>query len=157
MMHASVDELARQHKRHATAFQARVEPHTDHAAQFRLTFPDALAGLELIDVSAGGVGLRCGLFVPKNLRLTLHVSDVTAVEGVAQQHLTVRAIVRRCVMVDHKPTYQVGLQFLDPTGPDEQALIHAAEIQRRADAENHAPTASSGKLQPVGAGGGRRD
>jgi hypothetical protein len=44
----------------------------------------------------------------------------------------VRAVVRRCGLVDHKPTYQVGLQFLDPAGKDEQALIQAVAGEREA-------------------------
>ncbi|HWL93003.1 MAG TPA: PilZ domain-containing protein [Phycisphaerae bacterium] len=145
----TVDELARQHKRHETAFQSRVEPHPDHAAQFRLSFPDALSGLDVIDVSAGGVGIRCGIFIPKNLRLTLHISDVTTADGIPQQHLAVRVVVRRCAMIDHKPTYQIGMQFLDATGPDEQTLIQAAKTQREAAA--NAEKAREAEL--VGAGG----
>lgn len=148
-----MDELARQHKRHETDFQARIEPHPDHAPQFRLSFPDALSGLDVIDVSAGGLGIRCGTFVPKNLRIILHISDVKTGDGIASRIIAVRAIVRRCIQLDHKPTFQIGLQFLDPTGPDESILIQSVEQQRRAAAQS-AP--KEPQLQTVAAGEGRR-
>jgi hypothetical protein len=147
-----MDELARQYKRHETNFQARVEPHPDHAPQFRLSFPDALSGLDVIDVSAGGLGIRCGVFIPRNLRIILHISDVNTGDSVASRILAVRAVARRCTLIDHKPTYQIGLQFLDPTGPDEVVLIQAVEQQKRAKGQSPPKEA---ELQPVAAGEAR--
>lgn len=145
------EQLARQHERHLTSFHARVEPHSDHAAQLRLSFPDALCGLEVIDVSSGGLGLKSSVFIPRNLRINLHISDLSAGDGVATQVLNIRAVVRRCLLVDHKPTYQVGLQFIDPKGIDERALVEAASgkssMMKATD-----PQASR---EPVGAGGAR--
>jgi len=122
---------ARQFKRHAARFEARIEPHPDHAEQFRLSFPGAAAGLAVVDVSRGGLGLRAGVFLARNLRVVLHVSGVGAERGA--QTLVIRAVVRRCAMVDHKPTYQIGLQFLDPTGRDEMALVEAVTGTIRAE------------------------
>ncbi len=150
MVNHSTEEMARQYQRHETDFQARIEPHPDHAPQLRLSFPDALAGLEITDVSAGGVGIRCGVFIPKNLRVTLHISDVATADGVPGQILTVKAIVRRPVLVDHKPTYQIGMQFLDATGADEQLLVKAATAARNKRAEQ----GGKPKLEEVGAGRG---
>lgn len=126
----STSEHARQFKRHETAFEARIEPHPDHVDQFRLSFPDAQSGLAVTDVSAGGVGLICGLYLPRNLRLTLHITGVGADHEADRPLLNIRAISRRCQMIDHKPTYQVGLQFIDATGPDEQRLIQAADTSK---------------------------
>lgn len=148
MANYSAEELARQFKRHQTDFEARVEPHPDHAPQFRLSFPDAATGLGIIDVSAGGVGIRCGVFIPKNLRVTLHLSDVAPENGVPGQLLAIKAIVRRPVLVDHKPTYHIGMQFLDPTGQDEQTLVRAATAAKaKRDSE-----AGRQQLETVGAG-----
>lgn len=150
MITPTTDELARQFKRHETSFQARVEAHPDHAPQFRLTFPDALSGLDVIDVSAGGLGLRCGVYIPRNLRVILHVANVKMSDGIAERMVAVRAVVRRCILVDHKPTYQIGLQFIDANGADEKALIQAVELDRRARA---AAAREQPALQAVGAGG----
>lgn len=134
MKQEAISAQARQFKRHETAYKARVEPHPECADQFRLSYPDVQAGLDVIDVSAGGLGLRSPIFIPKNIRLILHVSGVGDAEDMAFSLLKIRAIVRRSEMVDHKPTYQVGLQFIDPGGADEQRLIQAVaeDMQREA-------------------------
>lgn len=131
---SSFEAQARQYQRHEVAYDAVIEPHTDHADQFRLSFPDAQSGIVVIDVSAGGVGLRSGIYVPKNMRMTLHVSGVAGVGEV----LRIKAIARRCQMTDHKPTYLVGLQFADVDGPDEQTLIRVADVAQRQEAEPEA-------------------
>lgn len=115
---------ARQFKRHSAEFEASIEPHPDHAEQFRLTYPNAKAGLAVTDVSRGGLGLLTGIFIPRNLRLTVHVQTTAHSE---LPPLLVRAVVRRCALLDPKPTYQVGLEFLDPDGPDERTLTRAVE------------------------------
>jgi len=114
---------ARQFRRHAARFEARVTPHPDHAGQFRLTLPEAQCGMAVTDVSAGGLGLRCGIFLPKNLRVSLQVKALDGGSAAAALELTVRAVVRSCTMVDHRPTYQIGLQYLDPAGRDERLLV----------------------------------
>lgn len=113
---------ARQFKRHETRFEARIDPHADHADQFRLGFAGSASGLAVVDVSKGGLGLRSGVYLARNLRVTLHVSSADS-PSPANRVLVIRAIVRRCAMIDHKPTYQVGLQFVDPAGRDEQTLM----------------------------------
>ena len=111
--------------RHDVRFEARIEPHPDHFEQFRLGFAEANSGLAITDVSGGGLGIRAGVFIPKNMRLTVHVSPTgAATESTRELHI--RAIVRCCSIIDHKPTYQVGLQFQDPKGYDEITLIKAA-------------------------------
>ncbi len=119
------NERARQYKRHQTAYEARLEPHGKHAEQFRLTIPDAQTGLAVIDVSKGGVGLRSGILLPRNLRVTVHISDLKDARGEPLDILKVGGVVRRCWLVDHKPTYEAGLQFLDPEGEEEAKLIGA--------------------------------
>ncbi len=116
---------ARQFKRHATRFEARIEPMPEHSDQLRLSYPDALSGLAVIDVSEGGLGVQCGIYLPKNLRMKVHVHSVEEAGEQLMANLTVLAVVRRCVLEDHKPTYQVGMQFIDPNGADERRLIRA--------------------------------
>jgi c-di-GMP-binding flagellar brake protein YcgR len=116
---------ARQFRRHATRYEARIEVHPDHAGQFRLSFPDAYSGLAVVDVSQGGLALCTSFYMPKNLRVRLCVSGATTESEYRTRELTVSAVVRRCVMTDYKPTYQVGLQFLDASGQDERQLVQS--------------------------------
>jgi c-di-GMP-binding flagellar brake protein YcgR len=136
----SYEAQARQFARHEVAYDAVIEPHADHADQFCLSLPDAQSGLAVVDVSAGGVGLRSGIYVPRNMRMTLHVSGV----GRSGEVLRIKAIARRCRMVDHKPTYLVGLQFADADGPDEQTLIRVTNTVMRRETESATAGASSG-------------
>ncbi|MBN2562000.1 MAG: PilZ domain-containing protein [Phycisphaerae bacterium] len=114
---------ARQFRRHDTTYETRIDPHPDHADQFRLSFPDAQSGMAVIDVSEGGLGLQSGIYLPRSMRITLHISGVKAGRSGPARDLSIRGIVRRCVMSDHKPTYQVGVQFVDASGQDERFLI----------------------------------
>jgi hypothetical protein len=137
----TVSAQARQFRRHATQYKARIETHPDHASQFRLSLPDVQNDLAVMDVSRGGLGLSTGFYVPKNLRLTLHVWGVTGEGEYRTDELTVTVVVRRCVMADHKPTYQVGVQFLDPGGEDERRLVEAVVGAQKGDV---APAAMGG-------------
>lgn len=116
--------------RHDTHFAAAVEVHRDHAEQVRMSFGDALSDFAVVDVSKGGIGLRSSVFFPKNLRVNLTVTRSKPISGKHAQPLNIRAIVRRCVLVNHKPNYLVGLQYLDPAGRDEQQLVRlSAEVK----------------------------
>jgi hypothetical protein len=117
---------ARRFQRHATTYEARVDPHQDHADQFRLILADAQVGMAVIDVSEGGLALKSGIYIPRNMRLVLHVSSVETDQESHAEALTIRGIIRRCEMLDHKPTYKVGIQFIDPQGRDERLLIESA-------------------------------
>ncbi len=99
-----------------------MELHPDDASQFRLSFPDADAGLAVVDVSAGGIGLQSEFFFPRNIRLTIQV-EVDS--GAGPRAFRVQVASRRCELIDHKPTYLVGMQFFDAAGEDEQALVRA--------------------------------
>lgn len=126
---------ARQHERHAVSIEARIEPHPDHSDQYRLAVPDAQSGLAVTDVSGGGLGLRSGIFVPKRMKVIVHVLAGSQETGMANEVIRVRAIARRCEMIDHKPTYFIGLQFADANGVDEKRLIAVANdvVSQRSD------------------------
>ena len=138
----AINAASRLFVRHETRYEAAVEVHSDHAEQFRLSFPDTQSNMAVIDVSKGGLGLCSPIFMPKNLRVTLTIADFGAAEGKHGLTLKIRAIIRRCVMLDHKPTYQLGLQFVDPAGRDEQLLVGAA-----AQAKATKSTAEAGGIQ----------
>lgn len=90
-----------------------------------MSFPDSLTDFNVVDVSKGGLGLRSSVFLPKNLRLVLTIRGATEKGEALPRPLTIRAIVRRCSLLDHKPSYLVGLQFVDAAGRDEQQLVKA--------------------------------
>ena len=71
--------------------------------------------------------MQGGIYMPKNLKVILHISGTGAKPGAVDADLTIRAIVRRCIMVDHKPSYQIGVQFVDSAGHDEQVLIKSVK------------------------------
>lgn len=126
-------EHARQFHRHAAGYEARLIADADHAAQFRLTLPETQCGMAVTDVSAGGLGLCCSLFLPKNMRVTLRVSAAGEETSGPKVELSVRAVIRSCTMIDHKPTYQIGLQFVDPAGRDERLLVQRATVPSSKD------------------------
>jgi len=145
-MEFAVQTLSRrQFVRHAAEYAARITPHGDHASQFRLSLPDAQSAVAVTDVSGGGLGLRSGVMLPKNLRLLVCVQGVG---GSAPRSVTVEVTVRRCFMMDHEPTYSVGAQFVDPSGEDERLLI--ADAARRIKTGAASPAAGGA----VAAGGG---
>ncbi len=145
-MEFAVQKLSRrQFVRHAAEYAARVTPHSDHASQFRLSLPEAQSIVAVTDVSGGGLGLRSGVMLPRNLRLLVCVQGVG---GSAPRSVTVEATVRRCSMMDHEPTYAVGLQFVDPTGEDERLLI--ADAARRM--KTAAASSAAGGAIAVGGG-----
>jgi hypothetical protein len=124
-MNLDINAQSRLFQRHNVNLDARIEPHPDHASQWRLAQPDSQTGLAVVDVSKGGFGLRSGVYVPRSLRVTLHISGGGQREGGLDRQLRIPAVVRRCILVDHKPTYQIGLQFVDAAGADEQYLVRA--------------------------------
>ncbi len=129
----SISAQARQFQRHETKYEVRIEPHSAHADQFRVSYPGVLSGLAVIDVSKGGLGFISGIFIPKNLRLQLHVSGIGDGPDCHARDLVVQGIVRRCVMSDHKPTYKIGIQFSNPGGHDEKQLIHSIAEEFKAE------------------------
>jgi len=111
-----------------------MEVFPEHVGQVRLSLPEIQMDLAVTDVSRGGLGLSTGFYLPKNLRLTLSISGAGGDEE-RKRDFVVQGIVRHCALVDHKPTYHVGIQFLNPTGRDERALAETT-AQEGAKAES---------------------
>ncbi|GMU33700.1 MAG: PilZ domain-containing protein [Planctomycetia bacterium] len=124
--------------RHGTHLAASVEVHPDHADQVRMSFGDALNDFAVVDVSRGGIGLHSGVFLPKNLKVVLKISQTGPSGAETARPLTIRAIVRRYTLVDHRPSYLIGLQFVDPAGRDEQELVGISAASKTAAAEKSA-------------------
>ena len=118
-------QQARQFVRKLTRRPARIEVHPDHADQFRLAFPDAQSDIYVVDVSRGGLGLHSSVYVPRNLRMTLHIAGMDEAASIRTRDLAIQVVSRRCNLADHRPTYLVGLQYLDVGMPDAQELIES--------------------------------
>jgi hypothetical protein len=73
MMSPDTGAVARQFVRKATRRAARIEPDAEHADQFRLAFADAQSEVFVTDVSKGGLGLITTVFIPRSLRVVVHV------------------------------------------------------------------------------------
>ncbi len=144
LKHDSITAASRLFVRHETHFEASVEVHPDQADQIRMSFPDALSDFKVVDVSKGGLGLRSSVYLPKNLRLNLSVRGTNKKGEALPRALAIRVIVRRCSLLDHKPSYLVGLQFVDAAGRDEQQLVKTAAFIQESE------------KSPVAAGGAAR-
>ncbi|MEE8171078.1 MAG: PilZ domain-containing protein [Phycisphaerae bacterium] len=116
----------RQFQRRSLELPARLEVHPDHAQQIRFSFPEQQCRVSVIDVSEGGLGLRTSVFLPRSARLLIHVR----VDGDASgREVVVRAVVRRCIMIDVSPNYQIGLQYLDNDHTDIRELLNRAQTE----------------------------
>ena len=108
---------------------------------------------EAVDVSSGGMGLRCRHFVARMCEGLLRVyapgasrtGDDSSAEGELMFEQKIK--VRRVTLIGREPTYSLGVAFVDPT-PDLDRRID--ELFSRLQC-----TPSQGVVQRVGAGGGR--
>lgn len=130
----------RQFERHATRLWARIEIASEHVEQLRFSFADVQDGITVIDISDGGIGLQTGVYLPKNARVVVRIRESEADAGT---DVSVLGIVRRCLMVDVKPTYQVGLQFLDAAGVDRSQLAGMIRTAQAGIAPAPAPTSDA--------------
>lgn len=112
--------------RHDTHFETTVGGHPDETDQFRMSFADALSDFRIVDVSKGGLGLRSGIYRPRNLRLIFVVRGSNEGRIELSRALIIRVIGRRCSLFDHRPSYLLGLQVWDVAGRDEWQLVKFA-------------------------------
>lgn len=117
----------RQFARREISLPARLTVHPDHAEQLRLAFADQHGRVRLVDVSEGGLGITSSLLLPRAARLLVHVEVGRAGAGAPPQEIVLRGIVRRCVMTNVKPTYQIGMQYLDTEPAEIRALLEKCE------------------------------
>lgn len=139
----------RQYVRRAAEISARLDFHSDQAEQLRFAFADSQNRIVVTDVSEGGIGLRTEVFLPRNARLTVRVRS-----DAAGNELVIQAVVRRCQMIDLKPAYHIGLQFLDTSAADRQALLKLVQDAGAPDPEIVAPPNRSAPQQRKESAGG---
>ena len=77
-----------------------------------------------VDISPGGMGFTCGLFLPRQCEGSLRVFDLTPVgmraDGtpILEVAFEQRVKVRRVQMTSHEPTYFIGVSFAEPDSVD---------------------------------------
>jgi hypothetical protein len=69
----------------------------------------------IVDLSRGGVGFRTKVYLPKQARLIVKITDPAAGATDTEAALTVLVKVMRVMMVDRGPTYEIGTAFVDPS------------------------------------------
>ena len=70
----------------------------------------------LTDVTAAGVGLRCGLELPMDETVKIQLQN-----DVQRFHKEVRGIIRHCTSVDEE--FQIGIELLNRLTPLEVSLL----------------------------------
>ncbi len=132
----------RLYARRQLALPARVEVHPDHAEQLRFSFPDHQSKVSVIDVSEGGLGLLMSTFLPRQARLEIHIHLPAHGDAPPPAPKVLRGIVRRCAMMDVKPTYKIGIQYLDPDLGEIRDLVKLAEAECGVEAAADQPGVS---------------
>jgi hypothetical protein len=119
--------LIRQHERYRCEHEAFAAVASAHAEQVSLSPVvsetrgglSGAMGVTIIDYSAGGVGLRTQVFIPKRALLTL-VLPGGAGSSASRGELRAVLRVQRVMMLDRSPSYYLGTS-LDET-PEGQRL-----------------------------------
>lgn len=113
--------VVRAHSRQACDLPAKAIVAGEDASRVHLTGSatgtDGSLACRIVDVSAGGVGLSAGCFMPANC--TLRVS----VERAGGSAITVEGVVKRVQMTSAEPGYYLGLAFAGAPGASLDALM----------------------------------
>lgn len=105
--------------RHEVFLPARMAVNQAHAKIVRLasTSPgEQWTEVDLVDFSAGGVGLISSVFLPRKCLIQVQVLSLD--ERCTEPLLDATARIQRVVMTDRRPAYLIGTSFVDLT--DEQ-------------------------------------
>ncbi len=141
--------LIRQHERYRCEHEAFAVVPPAYAEQVSLSTlvsetRNGLSGamsVTIIDYSAGGIGLRSNVFIPKRAMLTVVLPGVAGAQGRGEVRATVR--VQRVAMLDRSPTYYLGT-----------SLDESIEGQRAGTAFIEALMSRAGNVLSTKAGGG---
>jgi hypothetical protein len=142
------DGTVRQFARQSCAVAAEVRSESDAVIlSHSVASPDGWVDAVIEDVSLGGVGLRCDVYFPRRAKLyvrlkapTTNAKSVMSATGAstsaassagkdaAQAAILQRGVVlgvRRCAMVDRRPTYVLGTAFVDADPEHARAFVEA--------------------------------
>jgi hypothetical protein len=124
--------VVRQHERLRCALTAEATIAPEHIGPITLSplAADASGNFNpvVVDVSRGGIGLRTKVFLPKQARICVTITDPAIGTPIST---TVR--VQRVIMTDRAPTYELGTAFVDPSPGLLQTIAAAiARLQQAA-------------------------
>jgi len=123
---ADREELSiRRTVRHEVFLPARIAVAPEHAEIVRLasTSPgEPSIEVDLIDFSAGGVGMISQTYLPRNCLIQVRV--LSPDENQSEPLFEAIAQIQRIVMTDRRPAYLIGTSFIDLT-PKQQEQIDA--------------------------------
>lgn len=143
--------VVRQHERIRCALTADGAIAPEHTGPIALSplAADASGNFNpvVVDMSRGGIGLRTKVFLPKQARIAVTITDPALPEPISA---TVR--VQRVVMTDRTPTYELGTSFVDASPALLASVAEAiARLQPKgtppsppAPAPSKAPAANAG-------------
>lgn len=116
--------VVRQHERLRCALTAEATVAPEHVGPIALSplAADATGNFNpvVVDVSRGGIGLKTKVFLPKQARICVTITDPALGAPISA---TVR--VQRVIMTDRAPTYELGTSFVDPSPALLQAVAAA--------------------------------
>lgn len=108
--------IFRKSARFDVSLSARLRVAEAHAKAVHLTAASGVRqgwlAVDLVDFSAGGIGLLSGVFVPRRSLIQVEIFGLEgekggmAISGVART--------KRVVMTDRRPAYLIGASFEDP-------------------------------------------
>lgn len=127
-MSGSHDLVVRRTLRHDVVLRGRFSVAAPHAPALRLAKAsgarDGAVEADIVDLSAGGVGLLSTVFLPKRLLVEVEVLAPRS----AAPLLRCRGRVTRTLMTDRRPMYMLGVEFEDVDEATRTAL--AALLQQ---------------------------
>lgn len=140
----------RQHEREGIEVPFELTVSSSHAAQVRFSASSSAVSEHVIrgqaiDISSGGMGLRCRQLLPRMSEGIVRVFAPTSGasgEGTGELMFEQKVKVRRVTLTGREPMYSLGVAFIDPE-PTLDEQINA--LFRRLE---------SPSLQRIGAGGG---
>lgn len=146
--------VVRQHERRACRLPARAWVGPDSAEHVTLSASEGevnAAGLveapcEVIDCSAGGIGLRSATFFPKPCQVTVRVE-------VGGEQIELSARVQRTTMLDRVPTYYLGVCFTGEGVEHERRVARLLEAARQSGQGQPSPARTGEAPAERGPGG----
>jgi len=106
-----------------------------------------------VDISPGGMGFTCRLFLPRQVEGSLRVFDPmpigTRADGtpILEVAFEQRVKVRRVQMTSHEPTYFIGVSFAEPDNVDAN-IGDRIMLLKQAQEDAAAPGAESPSTPP---------
>ncbi|MBL0926563.1 MAG: PilZ domain-containing protein [Phycisphaerales bacterium] len=138
------DLIVRQHERYRCSLAAVARIAGESAGRVSPSPSVTESGgirVSVVDCSAGGLGLRSSVFLPKSAEL-----DVELQAGAGQSPAVVRVRIQRVAMLDRTPSYYLGCAMTDATDAGRAALGHVLDMAK-----------AHGEPVPLTGSGGQRE